>query len=88
MKFRKMLNKVFTFDNGRARELSCLSKIDRFYVFNKLAHKGGQYEIMASLPYILDHSPLVLQIKSTFVKKAEQLPFFNVSFLEDHNYKD
>lgn len=78
--FRKMSNKVFTFDNGRARKLSRFSKIDRFYVFSKLAHKGGRSEIMASLPYILDHSPLGLQIRSTFVKKVEQLLFFNVSF--------
>jgi hypothetical protein len=69
--FRKMLNEDFTSDNSRVGQLLCLSIINRSLMYKKLVHKGGQFEIMVSLTYILNHSPLVLQITNTFVKKAK-----------------
>jgi len=56
--FRKMLSKEFTFDNGRARPRSAVSRIDKFMISQNIEERGGRIETATSVRRLSDHSPL------------------------------
>jgi len=56
--FRKMLSKEFTFDNGKARPRSAVSRIDKFMISQNIEERGGRIETATSVRRLSDHSPL------------------------------
>ncbi|CAK9224206.1 unnamed protein product [Sphagnum troendelagicum] len=60
--FRKMSNKEYTFDNGRAGLHSAVSRIDKFMISQDIEEKGGRIETAASVRKLSNHSPLVMTV--------------------------
>jgi hypothetical protein len=60
--FRKMSNKEYTFNNGRAGPHSAISKIDKFMISQDIEERGGRIETTASVRKLSDHSPLVMTV--------------------------
>jgi len=60
--FRKMSNKEYTFDNGKAGPHSAVSRIDKFMISQDIEERGGRIETAASVRKLSDHSPLVMTV--------------------------
>jgi exonuclease III len=57
-----MSKKEYTFDNGRSKVRSCVSRIDKFIVSQDLDTRGERIKAATLVRKLLNHSPLVLTI--------------------------
>jgi len=85
--FRKMTKKAFTFDNGRKRQGSAISKIDKFLVSQELNIRGGRIEAAPSIRKISDHCPLVLTIWGRHSGPSTPASYFDVTLLDEEESK-
>lgn len=85
--FRKMLKKKFTFDNGRSRSQSAVSRIDKFMVSQSIEERGGRMEAAASARKLTDHSPLTIKTWGHHPPSSKQTLYFDVTLLSEENYK-
>ncbi len=60
--FRKMSKKKFTYDNGRSKARSAVSRIDKFIVSQDIEERGGKIEAAASIRKFSDHSPIIITV--------------------------
>jgi hypothetical protein len=81
--FRKMTKKAYTFDNGRTRVGSTVSRIDKILVSQELEARGGRIESAPSMRSIFDHSPLILTIWGHSPAPPTPTHFFDLSLLKE-----
>lgn len=62
--FRKVGNKLFTWDNGRQAPQMVCSCIDRIYLPTAIHHLGGLTGIWSSMPHISDHAPIFVKLNA------------------------
>jgi hypothetical protein len=85
--FHKMLEKEFTFDNGRVGKTSAISRIDKFMISQTVDEKGGRIEAAASMRKFTDHSPLIIKIWGRHDAPKNTSSFFDISLLRDERRK-
>jgi hypothetical protein len=83
--FRKMSKKNFTFDNGRSRAHSAVSRIDKFLVSQEIEERGGRMDAAASIRKLLDHSPLIITIWGHHPPPNNPSRFFDATLLSEEN---
>jgi len=81
--FRKLTKKAFTYDNGRTRATSIVSRIDKFMVSGTLEERGGRIEATASVRKLTDHSPLIITIWGQHNAPSSPSRFFDISLLSE-----
>lgn len=81
--FRKLTKKAFTYDNGRTRATSVVSRIDKFMVSQTLEERGRRIEAAASVRRLTDHSPLVITIWGQHNAPSNPPRFFDISLLSE-----
>jgi endonuclease/exonuclease/phosphatase family metal-dependent hydrolase len=69
-----MIQKAYTYDNGRAGTGSAVSRIDKFLVSQELEVRGGRIESAPSMRRISDHSPLVMTIWGQSLAPPNTIP--------------
>ncbi|CAK9874562.1 unnamed protein product [Sphagnum jensenii] len=85
--FRKMSKKNFTFDNGRSRPQSAISRINKFMVSQGVEERGGKMEATTSIRKLSDHSPLTIKIWGHHPPPSNSTRFFNVTLLSEKKRK-
>ncbi|CAK9251316.1 unnamed protein product [Sphagnum jensenii] len=85
--FRKLSKKEFTYDNGRARATSTVSRIDKFMVSQTLEERGGRIEATASMRKLSDHSPLIITIWGQHNTPNNPPRFFDIFLMSDKRSK-
>ncbi len=86
--FRKMSKKSFTFDNGRSRLQSVVSRIDKFMVSQGIEKRGSRVESATSIRKFSDHSPLTIKIWGQHLPHNNNpARFFDVTLLSEEKGK-
>jgi len=81
--FRKMTQKAYTYDNGKAGKGSTISRIDKFLVSQELEVRGGRIESAPSMRRISNHSPLIMTIWGQSPTPPTPSHFFDLSLLKE-----
>jgi hypothetical protein len=81
--FRKMSKKEYMFDNGRKGQGSAVSRIDKFFVSQELASRGGRIEAAPSIRKISDHSPLVMTVCGRPSAPPKIATYFDITLLKE-----
>jgi exonuclease III len=85
--FRKMSKKAYTFDNGRSRASSAVSRIDKFMISQDLDSRGGRIESTISIRKFFDHSPLLISIWGQLTAPNNPTRYFDSSLLGEEESK-
>jgi hypothetical protein len=85
--FRKMSEKTFTFDNGRSRAGSAISRIDKFMISQDLDSRGGRIESAVTIRKFSNHSALISSIWGQVASTDKLASYFDASLLEDEKGK-
>ncbi|CAM6060489.1 unnamed protein product [Sphagnum tenellum] len=79
--FRKMSKKEYTYDNGRSRARSAMSRIDKFLVSQDIDERGSRIEATAFVRKLSDHSPLIITVWGHHPPPHNPPRFFDASLL-------
>ncbi|CAK9870624.1 unnamed protein product [Sphagnum jensenii] len=85
--FRKMSKNAYTFDNGRSRANSTVSRIDKFMISQDLDSKGERIESTISIRKFSDHSPLLILIWGQPTAPNNLARYFDSSLLGEKENK-
>lgn len=85
--FTRRSDKAFTWSNAHDDDSMIQSRIDRFYVPNKIEFIGGTTEILPTLPDISDHARIVLHFNDEPRRRSPPAPYFNKGLLTNQESK-
>lgn len=80
--YHRQTEKTFTWTNFHKDETMVQTRIDRIYVPETLAQRGGTSEILPTIQELSDHAGVVLHTKSLHKRKT-RTPMFNKGLLNN-----